>query len=120
MFITEARVLRRSVADLEIMRIPVRVTAGNGDDFPGWVLRVRVGSSGSGQATCRPEDFSIHVAQETFLKRISIFVSFSFCPTRFVFWVHLWECSISRYCSGSCECSVCLTTNRFALGFTFN
>ena len=35
MFITEARDLPRSVAVLEIMRIPVRVAAGNGNEFPG-------------------------------------------------------------------------------------
>ena len=32
MFITEARDLPRSVAVLEIMRIPVRVAAGNGNE----------------------------------------------------------------------------------------
>ena len=35
MFITEARDLPRSVAVLEIMRIPVRVAAGHGNEFPG-------------------------------------------------------------------------------------
>lgn len=35
MFITEARALHRSVAGPEITHIPVRVTAGNGDDPPG-------------------------------------------------------------------------------------